>query len=569
MKEKQESIDNGSTNSSRKSQNINTSTTTKSTENVTRAAARGTLFTLLLRLISFVCTQVTIRALDPSTLGTNIQLELLLTTVLFISREGFRLALTQNVVPENWTVAWLTIPVVTFVSGSTLAWHLLFTASGNEVNTDYRIAGILYCFASWVEGCGEPAVLFFLRKLEVPPRVEAEGIATVVKTMATAIGIQLLPTSMSVRAFGLAQLAYGMTYTLYLYGRAWSRSDWKDNSLPTSSLHSFWKGLDGKTCYTTLVYTMQGFFKHMLTEADKIVLTTMADNYDQGVYAMGASYGGMAARILLQPLEENARLLWSRLGSDSGTAKKIRQELLRSYTTLVKLVLYVGLVFSCFGVHYTNLLLNILAGRRWGSNIEASNVLAAFCVYTAFLALNGMTEAFVYAVGGGDTAAREMAKLGLVHTMTGLAFAFTASLLVGRYGTLGLVAANCVAMLIRSLYSLYFAAKYFSGTPSSGLLALVYEISPHRLVLVAFSAAWFATRLSLQRLVVKGFHLQLNIRNSDWLLQTGQHVSVGVVFLIGIVVLVIVFERAFVQSLKDMVRRRKGERQDESRPKQD
>lgn len=75
-----------------------------STENVTQAAARGTLSTLILRLISFACTQLTIRALDPSTLGTNIQLELLLTTVLFISREGFRLALTQNVVAETWTV---------------------------------------------------------------------------------------------------------------------------------------------------------------------------------------------------------------------------------------------------------------------------------------------------------------------------------------------------------------------------------------------------------------------------------------------------------------------------------
>ena len=73
-------------------------------DTVTRAAARGTLYTLVLRLVSFGCTQLTIRALDPSTLGTNIKLELLLTTVLFISREGFRLALTQNVATETWTV---------------------------------------------------------------------------------------------------------------------------------------------------------------------------------------------------------------------------------------------------------------------------------------------------------------------------------------------------------------------------------------------------------------------------------------------------------------------------------
>jgi len=452
-------------------------------------------------------------------------------------------------------------------------WHLLFVTSDDEVNTDYRIAGILYCLASWIEGCGEPVVLFFLRKLEVPPRVEAEGVATVAKTTAMAMGIRLLPSSWSVTAFGLAQLVYGMTYTFYLYARVWSRSDWYESGLPPLSVPIFWSGLDVKTCSTTLVYTVQGFFKHMLTEADKIVLTTMADSYDQGVYAMGASYGGMAARILLQPLEENARLLWSRLASDTDGSKEHEQDLLRSYTALVKLVLYVGLVFSCFAVNYTSLLLNILAGRTWGSNIEASNVLAAFCVYTAFLALNGMTEAFVYAVGGGDAAAKEMTKLGLVHTMTGVAFAVTASIFVSHYGTLGIVAANCVAMFIRSVYSLHFAARYFSTTTKDERLQLLSKIRPHPLVLIAFSVAWLATRWSLQNLIVKGFHLQLNIRNSDWLIQTGQHIAIGIASLIGIVVLVGLLERPFIQSLSDMVRhrgsRRDSKSQQRTRLKQD
>lgn len=107
---------------------------TKPPENAeTVKAARGTLFTLILRLISFVCTQLTIRALDPSALGTNIQLELLLTTILFISREGFRLALTQNVVAETWTVSSATkqnelhyyIPIICHYSQYTIFWILL------------------------------------------------------------------------------------------------------------------------------------------------------------------------------------------------------------------------------------------------------------------------------------------------------------------------------------------------------------------------------------------------------------------------------------------------------------
>jgi len=76
----------------------------ESTANFTRVAARGTLLTLILRLFSFACTQITFRALVPEILGANLGLELLLTTVLFISREGFRLSLTQKVGIETWTV---------------------------------------------------------------------------------------------------------------------------------------------------------------------------------------------------------------------------------------------------------------------------------------------------------------------------------------------------------------------------------------------------------------------------------------------------------------------------------
>jgi len=461
-------------------------------------------------------------------------------------------------------VAWLTIPVATIFSGSTLVLHILLTTI-NDSDNDYRTAGILYCLASWVEGCGEPAVLFFLRKLEVPPRVEAEGIATVVKTVVTAVGIQVLPASWSVTVFGLAQMAYAMTYTSYVYIRAWSRPDWKSKSLPPTSLSAFWSGLDRKTCYTTVVYTLQGFFKHALTDADKIVLRSMANKYDKGVYAMGASYGGMAARILLQPLEENARLLWSRQAGNCIGNKDSLWELMRSYTTLVKLVLYIGMVFSCVGVHYTNLLLNILAGRTWGSNIEAANVLAAFCIYTAFLALNGMTEAFVYAVSSSDTAASEMTKLGLVHSVTGLAFAAAASVLMTRYGTIGLVAANCVAMFIRSLYSLQFASRYFSTKMQDQKRPLlIFEICPHPTVLAVFGFAWFGTRWSLHNITRQGFHLYLDLRNSVWLLQTGQHVAVGLAFIAAILVLAIVFDRTFIQSLREMVRQRGSQQESDS-----
>lgn len=241
------------------------------------SAFRGTLVTLGLKLISFGCTQLTLRFLDPTALGrASIQLELLLTTVLFFSREGFRLALTRDLGTEAWNVAWLTIPLVTLVAGLAFACHLWWTlhsGSADEMDSDYVIAGSLYCLASWIEGCAEPAVLHFLRRMDTPKRSSAEAMGTMVKAVATIVGLQYLgPTS--VTAFGFSQLLYSLTYATYLYWNAW-------NILPMPN-----RSFDGPTCFRAFKFTMQGIFKHLLTEADKIVLTTLSDSYNQGVYAM-------------------------------------------------------------------------------------------------------------------------------------------------------------------------------------------------------------------------------------------------------------------------------------------
>lgn len=501
------------------------------------AAFRGTLVTLVFRLVSFLCTQATLRLLDPSTLGkANIQLELMLTTVLFISREGFRLSLTKDLSPDNWNVSWLTIPVVSLVSLSSLVWHLSVSAD----DMDYRLAGSLYCLASWIEGLAEPAVLHFLRQMDIAKRASAEGIGTVSKTLTTIIGLKVLNSEWHVTAFGFAQLIYAVTYALYLYWCAW-----KKLVMPT-------RALDSSTCYMTMVFTVQGFFKHLLTEADRIVLTAVSDNYDQGVYAMGSGYGGMAARILLQPLEENARLLWSRFAS-----RKDSKSLYTSYTVLLKLVLYIGLLFSCLAPNYTNLLLCILAGRKWGGNEEAAAVLSAFCVYTAFLACNGMTEAFVYAVA---TSTAEVGRLGMAHTVTGGIFALSAFFLVSNHGTLGLVASNCIAMSMRSAYSISFAAKYFGKEEKKSTLSLVLklvtEVLPKPAIILGFSISYVATRWSLSQLQGKDLHQILDYRNREWLVLTGQHLAVGISCVVGILSLVLTSERQFLRALKSIVRQK-------------
>ena len=64
----------------------------------TLTAARGTLLSIALRLLSFLLSQLTVRFVSAATLGkASVPLELLLGTALFVGREGFRLALTKEI----------------------------------------------------------------------------------------------------------------------------------------------------------------------------------------------------------------------------------------------------------------------------------------------------------------------------------------------------------------------------------------------------------------------------------------------------------------------------------------
>jgi oligosaccharide translocation protein RFT1 len=566
---------------------------------LTRKAAVGTLVTVVLRLASFVGTQWCYRQLDPTALGrANVRLELLLTSILFVSREGFRLALTRNLVVSsssssskgsnhngshtttnpNFGVAWWTIPVSVLVSMTMLLWHLYSSTPKEGIMTrdelDYQRGGILYCLAAAMEGCAEPAVLYFLQALSVAEKASAESL---VKTATTVLALHHVHASAwPVTSLGVAQVAYAVTYFMFLCTRVWKH--WPQLY---QSMASPWHG---PTIYLTFIFTIQGVLKFALTEGDRIVLTLLAGSYDQGVYAMGSAYGGLAARLILQPLEETARLLFSRLASSSSSpssspaatvdtkpssskhtdtkngaessepaatmaaARPAADDpmLWLSYTVLVKMVLYVGLIFSCLAVNYTFILLHLLAGRTWGGNDQAVAVLSAFCVYTAFLAGNGMTEAFCYGIA---TSASDVGRLGVAHTVTGISFAILAPWGVHRAGTVGLVAANCVAMGGRALFSVQFAVRYFASRQKKTVpmvrAELRRQLLPAPVVLVAFGAAYLATRVSAQQMAMQVAAHGLQGVSVAWLQLAVQHIGVGVASGIGVLSLAFTVETNF------------------------
>lgn len=459
-------------------------------------ALTKTLMVMALRMVSFLGTQWTLRRLHsrPQILGqSSIQLELLLTSILFLSREGFRLALTRIVTPDNAGLIWASVPLTAVLAACAAVYHW-YSTTDNDVDLAY--AGLLYCLAALLEGLGEPPVLMAMRNIRVTEKAAAETLAGLGKTIC--IGL-LEPTIIN---FGIAQCLYACIYTSFLYF-ACRHVHW-----PKYAWH-------GPTVKLAFMFNLQGVFKHLLTQGDRIVLTLVANDYDQGVYAMGSAYGGLAARLLLQPMEESARLVFSRVGNDLETV----------YTSFVKLVLYIGLVFSCLAVNYTQLLLQVLAG--WGDNSEAVATLSAFCVYTAALAWNGMTEACMYGIA--KTGA-DLRNIGIAHTIIGIVFVALAPIAVTNGGTVALVWANTVAMVARALFAIYFVAGSMLDSTKRSRLSisarLFSKMMPSPLSIGCFLLSFLATSNSQQ---------ELDIENgtSAMLRSAMKHVGIGVACGIG------------------------------------
>ncbi len=537
-------------------------------------AARGTLLSIALRLASFILSQATVRFVSAAALGkASVPLELLLGTALFVSREGFRLALTKEsgkkrdvdakesrlLEQRNINVSWLSVPLGALISMIAMYMHLSTCNNNNSITSegeitsehellDYKIAGVLYCFASFIESLSEPLVIRCLQQMDVSTKAKAEGAALIMKSVSCFGCLYMLSSNWAVSAFGISQLFYGVTFTTIMYrhgqsiegGIHWPKrvaqptttNPYKANNDGTRQ--SFTQSFDYQQLQLVLVFTLQGIFKHALTEADKIVLTALAESYDQGIYAIASSYGGLAARLLLQPIEENARLLFSRqvalMGKDErsdskttieGSTSKDLDEMHKTYSFLLRTVCLIGLLFATIAVNYTSILLRLLAGFRWGTNSNAISALSAFCVYTAFLSVNGITEAFVYGVA---RSGKDVGRLSIVHAGVGGIFALIAPGLVGKHGAVGLVAANCICMALRSLYSLYVAFGYFgNGKRNLNSISRMLQGMPHPLAVIAFTISFAITRAS------RDYFYDETLEGHMWMLASLKHIVVGVV----------------------------------------
>ena len=454
----------------------------------------------LQRVITFLLNQVMIRHTSPEVFGqAAISLELLLSTLLFLSREGIRLACLREKVTSVAArqrlvnLSWVPSAVLVGVVGALFAmralgdkWALLKPLASFDVDV---VA--MYALGAFLELCGEPWFNAFQSAGLYTPRLRADTAAVFVRSVVTCYTVAWL--GLGVRGFGYAQVSYGLTHFIAMAGasRLSTRFDGKDAGwadflpqlappLPDDSARSdaLSRIVDTRTASVAVRAAFSSLLKHLLTEADKIALSLTTSAYDQGIFAVANNYGSLVARLILLPIEESARLTFSGLAADlrqalgqqgSNPAHAVDGEgdarqraavtaLETQLDQLLLLVTLVGTAFAVFGPCYARVAVRILFGRQYQSD-ESVRTLAMICVNVLVLAWNGVSEAFVHAVMPPSAFLRMNAGF----VASSVAYVVLVGPCVARAGTGGLVAAGAASMLLRIASSVGMIAHILAG----------------------------------------------------------------------------------------------------------
>ncbi|TVY14653.1 Oligosaccharide translocation protein RFT1 [Lachnellula arida] len=464
------------------------------------------------RALTFIVNQILLRYLSPELLGISTQLEVYSISVLFFARESLRVAIQrQTDEPENGkdkgkkdekvpqghvdgrTAAGKTQAIVNLAHVSIylgvvfaviLAWLYLRYTDPIVLQTPYfQGAFKLYSIAAVWELLAEPCFVVVQHKSLIKIRGRAEAVATVLRCLMTcgsAIWASRNGVDIGVLPFALGQAMYAVALALVYYGSVWGVSSAGGFNLILTPIFS-----DDKAAYILSYFSrpllilgtslfVQSIVKHVLTQGDTFLITALATPVSQGIYALANNYGGLLARLILQPIEESSRNKFGKLLStvDGAPSKPKIEEarrdllmLLRSYALLSVCVLSVGPTVA-------PLLLKIVAGSRWTTS-GAGDVLATYCYYIPLLAFNGLTEAFVSSVATESEVNRQSIwMLAFSAGFAGSAFLF---LRVLEMGAKGLVWANVLNMSFRVIWSTAFIKSYLKGHGSTFALR---EIAP-------------------------------------------------------------------------------------------
>ncbi|KAI8612651.1 Rft protein-domain-containing protein [Chytriomyces sp. MP71] len=464
------------------------------------------------RLLTFALNQLALRYITRNVLGiVGVEMELLLATVLFLSRECIRMALLrcEATLPLDDNGTSLALPAARFLRHQRIVnFAYLPIAFGAVIIAAIALylglgshslsRAAVFSLAAFLELLAEPFYILATNNMYMSLRVRIEGLAVLVKcfvTIALLRAAPIVPGTQSVSekdgvfAFAWSQVAYGLVlwvcyagYFFHLYRRVtvtvgvnegktiapsypngiWLLTPRKINDVSRDSkrkVKDYY--FDPELSSLAWTFAKQGFFKYVLTEGDKILSVALITEEIQGDYSLVEKYGSIIARLLFQPIEEMSRVYFSKLLPTTipptPATRQAKRTALTVLTLLLRLYTLLSLTFLAFGPNYAALLIDLLASRTFSSG-SAPSVLAVYCLYVPLLAANGVTEAFLQSVAPQEVLLRQSAWMGGCW----VAF-FVCGWVTIRgleWGGVGIVVANCVNMGLRIWFAWSFADDF-------------------------------------------------------------------------------------------------------------
>ncbi|XP_065912317.1 man(5)GlcNAc(2)-PP-dolichol translocation protein RFT1-like [Dysidea avara] len=512
-------------------------------------AAKGAVYTSILqavlRLSTFVLNAVILRYISLEVLGVvNMRLMLLYNTVLFLSREPIRKAcLSRLSEGRNWTLifnlSWISVPIgMCCCLALGLLWLSPSIMAQPDDGSSYTKGVMLFCVATLLELLTEPLWILGQAHQYVTTKVLVEGASQLCKCVFTVIMVMWFP-HWGVTALSIANLSYSIVYLFSYYGYFYYHL-WLNKTLPINRLQDIFPkaipgqpSLDAKLRDLALSFCTQSFLKQLLTDGEKYIITyfNFLTFAMQGVYDTINNLGSLVPRFIFQPIEENfsiyfANSLYRGKPANEQPEKevKVAAEIL---ARLLKLVILVAMIILVFGYSYSFLLLDIYGGQKLTSG-DGHKLLRVYCLYILFLAVNGITEGFMFAVMSQEHVDRHNRWL-VVFSVLYLMASFVLTWLCG---STGLILANCVNMAIRIICSILFINNFFSTTPFN----LLKDCIPSKWLNITFIIIWIATALS-----------EVYISSGQGWMWRLVHVGVGLVCLCWLLLMILFLEQELCQ----------------------
>ena len=408
--------------------------------------------------------------------------------------------------------AWVAAGVAALVSVPlATAWALLTRPAAPDAPAGYAAAVRVFAAAALLEALAEPLAARALAAQHYRTRLRVEGAAAVVRCALSyalvAAVCPRVPALAPLVALALGQLAFGAAlvagYAVAGAGRAGAGSARPTRPVLSAAL---WRLLGA--------YAWQAAQKVVLQEGEKLVLAVCGAARAVGadvaaVYAVVNNLASLVVRFVFLPLEEVCFTAFGRLAAagDARAACRVLRAVLR-------FAVLVGLAFVAFGPGYARAVVHVLYGAKY-SRTAAPTVLAWYCVYILFLALNGTSEAFVHSVAS-EAQLRTSNALLVVFSILFVAAA-AILLRIQALAAVGLVLANCFSlfphlfpssfhfgdhlscrwhwtdMLLRVVYSFFFIARWqrekLGDSKDDGARVSFLRVLPSKTVLVALLCA--------------------------------------------------------------------------------